>query len=94
MLKKRPYGEFVEKKKEFNMNNLVDVKSRLDSKRQKLLDMTREIKGLNMQIKCLESQLNKLCDHKWYKVREETGVYNRAPLKCINCGTIKVSPGA
>ena len=75
------------------MNNLMDVKLRLDSKRQKLLDMTREIKGLNMQIKCLESQLNKLCNHNWCKVIEEVGVYNRAPFKCMICGIIKARPG-
>jgi len=91
---KRNYDEIEEKKKDFNMNNLVDVISRLDSKKQKLLDMSREIKGLNMQIKCLESQVNKLCDHNWCKVTEDVGLYNRAPLKCMICGTIKVSPGA
>ena len=89
---KRNFDKIEEK--DFNMNNLVDVKTRLDKKRQRLMDISREMKGLNMQIKCLESQINKLCKHNWCKVIEDAGIYNRAPLKCIICGTIKVSPGA
>ena len=42
--------------------------------------------GLKMQIRCLEGQLKSLCKHEWVKSKEETGVYNRPPIKCMHCG--------
>lgn len=81
--------EEIEDKKNFNMNSINDVKFKLDKKKQRLSDIKREIMGLKMQIKCLEGQLKKLCKHNWVKINEETGVYNRPPIKCTNCDLIK-----
>lgn len=86
---KRNHDEIEEEKTDFNMNSINDVKLKLYKKKQRLSEISREIMGLNMQIKCLKSQLNKLCKHKWEKIKEETGVYNRPSLKCINCNLIK-----
>lgn len=86
---KRNYEEIEEDETRFNMNSINDVKLKLDEKKQRLLDISHEIMGLNMQIKCLKSQLNKLCKHEWVKIKENTGVYNRPPLKCVNCDLIK-----
>jgi hypothetical protein len=86
---KRNYKEIEEEKTDYNMNSINDVKLKLDKKDKRLTEISREMMGLNMQIKCLKSQLNKLCKHKWVKIKEDTGVYNRPPLKCVNCNLIK-----
>lgn len=92
---KRKYNEIeCEREEEFNINSISDVKTKLDKKKKRLIEISREMKGLNMQIKCLESQLNKLCKHNWCKMTEDVGIYNRAPLKCMICGRIEVRPGA
>ena len=86
---KRNFEEMEEKKNELNMNSVIEVSNKLKRKKQKLSDMKREIIGLSMQIKSLEGQLKKICKHNWIKIREETGVLNRPPLKCMNCGLIQ-----
>ena len=86
---KRARTEIDNDKQNFNMNSVVDVKSRLNKKKQKLLNMTRELMGLKMQIRCLEGQLKSLCKHEWVKSKEETGVYNRPPIKCMHCGIVE-----
>lgn len=86
---KRNYEEIEEEKNDFNMNSINDVKLKLDKKKQRLMDISREMMGLNMQIKCLKSQLNKLCKHEWVKIKEDVGVYNRSPLKCVKCDLIR-----
>ena len=88
-LKKRNHEEIEEEGAKYNMNSIYDVKLKLDRKEQRLSDISREMMGLNMQIKCLKSQLNKLCKHEWVKTKEDTGVYSRPPLKCVNCDLIK-----
>jgi hypothetical protein len=84
---KRKYNELEEE--QFNISSINDVKTKLDKNKKRLIDISREMIGINMQIKCLESQLKKLCNHDWCKVKEETGIFNRPPLKCFKCGLIK-----
>jgi hypothetical protein len=86
---KRNFEEIEEKKNEFNMNSVDKVSNRLKRKKQRLLAIKHEMMGLNMQIKCLEGQLKKICKHNWVKIREDTGMYNKPPLKCMNCGLIQ-----
>ena len=90
---KRKYNEIEDEEERFNINSINDVKTKLDKNKKRLIDISREIIGLNMQIKCLESQLNQLCKHNWCKMIEDVGIYDRAPLKCMICGTLKVRPG-
>ena len=91
---KRKYNEIdCEEEENFNINSISDVKTKLDKKKKRLIEIAHEMKGLNMQIKCLESQLNQLCKHNWCKMIEDVGLYDRAPLKCMICGKIKVRPG-
>ena len=85
---KRNYNE-IKESKEFDINSVNDVKSKLDRKKQRLLGISHEMTGINMQIKCLEIRLKKLCNHNWCKVKEDTGMYNRPPLECSSCGLIK-----
>ena len=85
---KRHHEETVDEVK-FDINSISDVRERLKEKKYRLNEILREMKGLNMQIKCLESQLNTLCKHEWEKLDEETGVYNRPPKKCKMCGKIE-----
>lgn len=86
---KRNFEEMEEKKREFNMNSVTDVSNKLKIKKLKLSDIKREMMGLSMQIKSLEGQLKKICKHNWVKIIEETGMYNKPPLKCMNCGLIQ-----
>ena len=85
---KRKYNKIEDEEEQFNINSINDVKNKLDKNKKRIIDISREMKGLNMQIKCLESQLNKLCKHNWCKMTEDVGMYNRAPLKCMICGYI------
>ena len=86
---KRNFEEMEEKKNEFDMNSVDKVSNRLKRKKQRLLDIKHEMRGLVMQIRCLEGQLKKICNHNWVKIIEETGMLNKPPLKCMNCGLIK-----
>jgi hypothetical protein len=86
---KRNFQEMEEKKNEFDMNSVDKVSNRLKRKKQRLLDIKHEMMGLNMQIRCLEGQLKQICNHDWVKIIEDTGMYNKPPLECMNCGIIK-----